>query len=124
MEKETATSMVKTSLQIAQDSDAWCKMPDITPIQIYDSTVRKFVQVKSTVPLRARSGPTLSNNCMLSAAPFKMGEGVLMAGQVVLDGGWIFYSIKKRYYGSTDEKGACGWISARARNYVSTVLKE
>ena len=116
--------MVNTSLQIAQDADAWEKMPVVAPVQVFDSTIRRVVQVKSTVPIKPRSGPTLSKNCELSRLPYKMGESILAAAQIVIDGGWVFYHVRKRNYGLPTEKEDCGWLSARSRNYVTTVLKE
>lgn len=123
-EKETATAFVATHLALAQDSDSWVKLPSITPVQMFDSEIRKVVTVRSTIPLRARSGPTLSKAACTATPSFQLGETVLTSGQLVLDGGWIFYLLKKRWYGRPEEKEVSGWMCARDRDYHTIVLRE
>lgn len=37
-------------------------------------------------------------------------EAFVSRGKIILDGGWVFYSIKRRYYGKIDEQEADGWV--------------
>merc|ERR1712150_332960 len=110
--------MVRSSLALVQDGDCWRKMPVIAPIQVFNSTIRKVVTARSAVPMRARSGPSLSLNCLVSALPYKLGEQVMCCGQIVLDGGWVFYQVKRRYYGNPKiERDAHGWLCTRDKDY-------
>ncbi|CAD7963838.1 unnamed protein product [Amoebophrya sp. A120] len=124
LHKEMSLAFVNMTLASAQQSDAWKSVPDLMPIQIFNSMIRKIVQPKSAVPLRARSGPTLADCCIVTGPAFKVGESVLCAGQIVLDGGWVFYQVKRRHYGELNrECNGNGWLCARAKDYVTVVLK-
>ncbi|CAD7963142.1 unnamed protein product [Amoebophrya sp. A25] len=124
LHKEMSMAMVNMNLASAQQSDAWRSVPAMMPIQIFNSTYRKIVTPKGAVPIKARSGPTLANCCIVHGPPYKFGENVLCSGQIVLDGGWVFYQVKTRNYGSIGhEKPGSGWICARAKDYVTVVLK-
>lgn len=122
--REFATAMVRTSLQTAQDANVWSKMPIVAPVHYFDSTVRNIAIVKSCVPLRPRSGPTWAECAKLSAAPYKIGESVLTRGKMILDGGWTFYQIKKRHYGTEQEAEAHGWFCTHEKDYVTKTLKD
>ena len=125
LEKEMGLSLVKSFLAVVQDSDAWGHMPAIAPLQVFDSSVRRIVTARSATPLRARSGPTLSALAMISAAPYKIGEQIMTGGIVVIDGGWVFFMVRKRHYGNLEREGeAHGWLCTRARNYATITLKE
>ena len=118
-------SLVKSSLAVVQDEDAWGHMPAIAPLQVFDSSVRRTVTARSATPLRARSGPTLSDLAMVSAGSYKIGEQIMTGGIVVIDGGWVFYMVNKRHYGNAELEGvAHGWLCTRARNYATITLKE
>eukprot|EP00392_Amoebophrya_sp_AT5.2_P000587 g588.t1 len=124
LHKEMSMAFVNMTLASAQQQDAWKSVADLMPVQIFNSALRRIVQPRSAVPLRARSGPTLADCCIVPGPPFKVGESVLCAGQVVLDGGWVFYQVKRRHYGELSrEKPGNGWLCARAKDYVSVVLK-
>lgn len=117
-DRELAIAMVPDSLHLNQEVDAWLTLPLITPIQHYDSEMRNVVQIISSIPVAALSGPTLANCCAVRGRPYGMGERVLAMGRVILDGGWIFYQSKWRHHGqSTEQVPGSGWLPARNRSY-------